>query len=242
MNVNMSDSAKVLLRHALPRYGLLALALLTVAFAQSGAGGWLSIGRDNLCVTDGAIEQAGERLSVNVPKMRAYVRAWTAQSIEQRITYVGPTKQESALASGQMRRQFGLKLRAQDPCNLVYAMWRIDPKSELVVSVKKNPTQHTSKQCGNHGYTNIKPRKASAVPRLQPGQSHTLRAEMKNEELRVFVDDRPVWEGDVEAGAKLEGPVGIRSDNVHLEFDLKAGKYQGAHPDSLRACTIGESD
>jgi hypothetical protein len=166
------------------------LILLSVALAQSHAGDWLTIDRSNFCVTEGTIQEAGgDRMSVDVPKMRAYVTTSTSQSAEIRFHYAGPTHKESALGSGQMRRQFGLKLRAQDPCNLVYVIWRIDPESKLVVSVKRNPSEHTSAQCGNRGYTNIKPRKSSAVPRLQPGDSHTLRAELKRQELRVFVDN-----------------------------------------------------
>jgi len=224
--------------------GVLSFILLGTVLAAAPAGGWLTVSSGNLCVTEGAIEKAaGDRLSVNVPKMRAYVNAWTAQSMEVRFTYLGPTQKESALGSGQIRRQFGLKLRAQDPCNLVYAMWRIDPESKLVVSVKRNPGAHTSAECGNRGYQNIKPRKASAVPRLRPGESHTLRAEMKEEELRVFVDNQKVWEGDVGLDAAgLEGPVGIRSDNVHLEFDIKAREYEGNHPNYVRACKNGDSD
>jgi len=221
--------------------GLLVSILLGVGLAQGPAAGWLPINRGNLCVTEGAIEKAaGERMSVNVPKMRAYVNAWTSQSVEVRFTYLGPTSNEKALGSGEMRRQFGLKLRAQDPCNLVYAMWRIDPESELVVSVKRNPDAHTSAECGNHGYENIKPRKASPVPRLKTGESHNLRAEMKKEGLKIFVDSQEVWDGDVGAdAAALQGPVGIRSDNVRLEFDLKAGQYEGVHPNFLKACQTG---
>src|SRR5271166_3172720 len=142
--------------------------------------------------------------------MRAYVNAHTSQSIEVRFTYRGPTQKEVGLGSGEARRQFGIKLRAHDPCNLVYAMWRIDPESKLVVSVKRNPTQHTSAECSNHGYQNVKPRRASDVPHLRSGETHTLRAEMKKEELRVFVDDHEVWEGEVgPEAANLEGPVGI---------------------------------
>ncbi len=181
-------------------------------------------------MTEGAIEKTSDdrtpdRMSVNVPKMRAYVNQWTAQSAEVHFTYLGATSKESALGSGAVRRQFGLKLRSQDPCNLVYAMWRVDsgskPDSKLVVSVKRNPNAHTSAECGNRGYENIKPRNESAVPRLQSGQSHTLRAEMKNAELRVFADDQEVWEGDVGSeAAGLDGPIGIRSDNVRIEFEL----------------------
>lgn len=221
--------------------GPLWAALLGASLAQSA--GWLTIGRDRLCVTEGAIEtSANHRLSVNVPKMRAYVTEWTAQSAELRFTYLGGTSKESPLGSGAIRRQFGLKLRAQDPCNLVYAIWRIDskskpPESKLVVSVKRNPGAHTRAECGNRGYVNIKPRKASPLPRLEPGQSHTLRAEMKDAELRVFADNREVWEGDIGSdAAKLEGPVGIRSDNARLEFEFMARESKGPHPDYVKAC------
>jgi hypothetical protein len=223
---------------------LLSSILLGSGAAQAPAADWLSVNLHNLCVTEGVVDNAPDgRLSVNVPKMRAYINTSTSQSIETRFTYVGPTDRESALGSGKMRRQFGLKLRAQDPCNLVYAMWRIDPKSELVVSVKRNPNSHTSAECGNHGYENIKPQKASAVPRLQPGESHTLRAVLDKEELKIFVDNREVWDGEIGADAAgLNGPLGIRSDNAHLEFDLKAREYTGAHPNYKKACQTGAAD
>jgi hypothetical protein len=222
---------------------LLFLAL-GVAIAQPRSGDWLTVSRNNLCVTQGVIEKtSANRLSVNVSKMRAYVNAWTAQSAEIRFTYLGGTRQQSALGSGQMRRQFGLKLHAQDACNLVYAIWRILPESKFVVSVKRNLDAHSSSECGNRGYVTIKPRKASAVPSLQAGESHVLRAEMKNSELRIYVDDREVWQGDVGSqAAQLVGPVGIRSDNAQLEFDLMAREYEGAHPDYVRACKTGATD
>jgi hypothetical protein len=222
--------------------------LLGVTFAQSPTSNWREVNPASLCVTEGAIEKAADnRLVVNDPKMRAYVNAWTGQSIEERFTYLGPTSKEEALGSGEMRRQFGVKLRAQDACNLVYAIWRIgseskQPESKLVVSVKRNPNAHTSAECGNRGYENIKPRKSAAVPGLRPGDSHTLRAEMRKEELRVFVDDREVWEGDVAGAAALAGRVGFRSDNARLEFNLKTGPYEGVHPNYLRACQTSDPD
>jgi hypothetical protein len=214
----------------------LLFASLSITLAAASAG-WITMHRDSLCVTEGAIETAGSgRLSVNATKMRAYVNQRTAQSAEVRFTYLGGTSKETALGSGAIRRQFGLKLRAQDPCNLVYAMWRIDPESKLVVSVKRNPGAHTSTECGNRGYENIKPRRASPVPRLRPGQSHTLRAEMKNSELRVFADNQEVWEGDVGADAgTLNGPLGIRSDNARLEFEFLAPEFEGA-PAKVEGC------
>lgn len=219
------------------------LPILSAGFAQSTPG-WLTIKRGDFCVTEGSLDQAdADRVSVNVPKMRAYANAATSPSAQIRFRYDGPTKNQSALGSGQVRRQFGLKLRAQDPCNLVYVMWRVEPESRLVVSVKRNPGQHTSAECGNHGYVNIKAAKASAVPALKAGSSHTLRAEMKGTELRVYVDNQEVWDGSVgaEAGA-LQGPVGIRSDNVRLEFEYLARRPPEGSSQLARNCKKGGSD
>jgi hypothetical protein len=229
------------------RFPTLALLTAIVLGANSFLAAdetWLTVGRGSLCVTEGTIDKsASDRLSVDVPKMRAYVNAHTSQSIEVRFTYRGPTQKESSLGSGEQRRQFGLKLRAHDACNLVYAMWRIVPESKLVVSVKRNPNQHTSAECGNHGYQNVKPRRAADVPHLRSGETHTLRAEMNQEELRVFVDDRQVWAGEVGSeAANLEGPVGIRSDNASLEFNVKAVEFTGLHSESVAACKSGPAD
>jgi hypothetical protein len=186
----------------------------------------LPVSRANLCVTEGTLEELpGQRLSVNVPKMRAYVNAYTQPVAEVHFTYLGSTGNEAPLASGEMRRQFGLKLRAQDACNLVYAMWRIEPESKLVVSIKSNPGEHTSAQCGNRGYQNIKPRRSVPVPTLSSGDTHVLRAEMNGAEMRVFADNSLVWEGSVGPDAlAFDGPVGIRSDNARLQIDLRTGK------------------
>jgi hypothetical protein len=205
---------------------------------------WFSVPYAKLCVTEGAIEQAsGSRMSVNVPKMRAFLTIATTQDVEARFTYLGKTTREQPLGSGEMRRQFGLKLLAQDACNLVYAMWRIEPESKLVVSVKSNPGQHTSSECANRGYRNIKPVHSSPVPVLRPGVPHTLRAELKDAEMRVYADNHLVWEGNVgsEAG-RLKGPVGVRSDNAKLEIELHAGQPTGPHSDYPLSCRPGAGE
>ena len=183
------------------------------------------VSKANLCVTEGTIQEfPGQGLSVDVPKMRAYVNAYTQPALEARFTYLGATGKDAPLASGEMRRQFGLKLRAQDACNLVYAMWRIEPEAKLVVSVKSNPGEHTSAQCGNQGYQNIKPRHISSLPRLDSGGTHILRAQMNGADMQVFADNFLVWEGSLGPDAlSFDGPVGIRSDNARLQIDLKTG-------------------
>jgi hypothetical protein len=226
---------------------LVAFFVLLGFNTQTGARpspNWFSVPHRKLCVTEGAIEQAsGNRISVNVSKMRAFVTVATTQDVEARFAYLGKTTGEKPLGSGEMRRQFGLKLRAQDACNLVYAMWRIEPESKLVVSVKSNPGQHTSAECANRGYRNIKPVHSRPVPVLRPGVTHTLRAELNEAELRVYADNNLVWEGSVGSlGGLPNGPVGIRSDNAKLEIELRAGQSSGSHPDDELSCRPGSGE
>jgi hypothetical protein len=201
-----------------------ALLLWAVTLPAVPAGKLVSVPRADLCVTEGTVDELpGGRLSVAVPKMRAYLNVATPQEVEVRFTYLGSTGNEARLGSGELRRQFGLKLRAQDACNLVYAMWRIEPESKLVVSIKSNPGQHSSAECSNRGYRNIKPLHSKLVPVLQPGSSHNLHAEMNGDALRVYADNGLVWEGSVGAeAASLNGPVGMRSDNARLELEFRA--------------------
>ena len=207
--------------------GLLILLTVFHAAAAPQAGEKLTpVPRAKLCVTEGVIEALPkDRLSVDVPKMRAFVDEATEQDIQADFTYLGPTEKKSHLGSGATRVQFGLKLHAEDACNLVYAMWRIEPASELVVSLKSNPGQHTSSQCTNHGYQDIKPARSKPVPALHAGDSHRIHAEMNGVNLSVFVDGELVWEGSVPAIALgFKGPVGIRSDNARLRFQLRASE------------------
>lgn len=207
------------------------------AVAQFPGARLTPVSRADLCVTEGAITENAGHLSVAVPKMRAYVAARTPQSVEARFTYLGSTGNEARLGSGELRRQFGLKLLAEDGCNLVYAMWRIEPQSKLVVSVKSNPGQHSSSECGNRGYRNIKASRSRPVPILRQGDTHTLRAEMNGSEMRVFEDGQPVWQGSVgEDVLRFDGPVGIRSDNAKLEIDLRtAPPLRGLHAATCRS-------
>jgi hypothetical protein len=221
---------------------ILVGAWILNADAQSPGSRWTLVSKANLCVTEGAIgDLPGQQFSVNVSKMRAYVNFLTAPAAEARFTYLGPTANDAPLASGEMRRQFGLKLRAQDACNLVYAMWRIEPESKIVVSVKSNPGQHTSAECSNHGYQNIKPSRSATVPALRPGDTHTLRAEMNGAEMKVFADNSVVWQGVVSSDAlAFDGPVGIRSDNARLQISLESGQPIGHQPSA--GCRAPESE
>ena len=231
------------MRRDLPRRLLIVLSIFNLTAYSQSSQDFTPVPRTKLCVTEGEIQTLpGERLSIDVPKMRAYLNETTAQAEQVHFTYLGPTANQSSLGSGATRVQFGLKLRAQDACNLIYAMWRIEPRSELVVSVKSNPGQHTSSQCANHGYQNIKPVRSKPVPALRPEDNHWLRAQMNGAELTVFVDNSPVWEGPVPPVALgFNGPVGIRSDNARLQLELRALQPK-APPGPAPACRSGTEE
>ncbi|MCY1023827.1 hypothetical protein [Pyxidicoccus sp. MSG2] len=176
----------------------------------------------SLDVTEGEL-RAGQdgRLTVDGPRMRAVLKGATPSSAELRFTVLGPTARQVALASGEQRQQVGLKLRALDGCNLVYVMWRIAPKPGVVVNYKRNPGQHSSRECGNGGYTTVRPARRDSVDAPAPGIPHTLRALLEGSTLRVWADGRLAWEGELPAEAlAVDGPVGLRSDNVRVALQL----------------------
>src|SRR6266849_5502686 len=129
------------------------VALLSCSVAQSAspetsASALRRIDREKLCVTNGIVSALPDgRLAIDTPSSRAVVRVATAQTAEIRFRYLGPSEGSKPLASGELRRQIGLKLRAQDSCNLLYAMWHIEPDSRIAVSLKRNAGMHLHEQC-----------------------------------------------------------------------------------------------
>jgi hypothetical protein len=221
--------------------GLPVVAAALLAHRQAASQIPIVVSYADLCVTEGALEEGADRtLIVTTPAMRAFAKLKVADTAEVRFSYLGATTVESRLGSGVIRRQFGLKLRARDPCNLVYVMWRIAPESKLVVQVKSNPAEQSSSQCLNHGYQTIKPRLTGLLPPLVPGQTHVLRAQISGRDLHVTVDGRTVWQGDLGArAAELVGPVGVRSDNARVAFNLTAGPGPALEAAQMANCRTG---
>lgn len=200
---------------------LLACGIGFVAFGAQG-----QVKLDQLHVTNGEITQTSDgHLEVFTKEMRAVLKSSTAQEASVNFTYLGPTKEVSKLGSGEVRNQFGLKLRAQDNCNLVYVMWHFAPDEKIAVSVKRNPGESTHEQCLDHGYINKFQPRVSAQPKaVRTDQPHTLSASMHGSELTVTADGKTVWEGDLgKVALEFDGPVGLRSDNAHAAFDFFAG-------------------
>jgi hypothetical protein len=173
---------------------------------------------EQVCTTLGVARPSGDGFVVEDTKLRATLAGSQGQGVELEFRYLGPTELMAPLRSGSERRQLGLELRARDTCNLVYVMWRIEPDAMLTVSVKRNGAQRTHAECQNRGYRRLRPAFSAPVPRLSAGSLHRLRAEVIAEQLRVFVDDRSVWQGPLDATAlALAGRSGLRSDNVRFE-------------------------
>jgi hypothetical protein len=218
------------------------------ATASSPSGPQLrSLAPKEICVTLGAVSQDKTgKLEITAPKTRGVSTIGHARAAELRFTYLGPTAQQVALRSGQVRRQFGLKMRAQNGCNLVYIIWRLEPKAELVISVKSNPGMRTNAECHTNGYQNIKPTQSTPMPALNSGDSHRLRTVLsdKDDGLQVFLDDALVWSGQLGSKAlEADGPVGFRTDNVHLITDLaQSASADGQVVETMRCGQVSDEE
>ena len=190
-----------------------------------------------LCVTEGDVQpKKGGRMEVADPAMRAVALGTGGDAAELEFTYEGPTTAQAPLGNGELRRQIGLKLRAADSCNVVYVMWRLEPSSGLAVSVKRNPGMSENAQCHDGGYHSVKSAHGEPVPSIRVGETHSLRAELNGETLRVFADGRLAWEGAVgEEARAFNGPIGVRTDNGRFVFRV-VGEPGGEPTD----CRSGE--
>jgi hypothetical protein len=219
---------------------------LWLAGGGSSAGPLRAVPREQLCITNGVITTNGDgALLVDSAEMRAVVASGAARTVEARLRYLGPTKEVKRLASGELRRQFGLKLRAANTCNVVYVMWHIEPDLRIAASVKSNPGMTAHAQCDAHGYRNLKPSQQSPVPVLRPQEWHRLRASLAGEALTVSVDGTTVWQGKIGAeGLSFDGPVGMRSDNGRFEVELFQSAPEGGsfHPVNPCQADPGESE
>ena len=182
------------------------------------------VAHDAICVTKGDVADA----AIRQPTVRAFARGSHGDAAALTFTFGGDADQARALANGELRRQMGVKLRAQDSCNVVYVMWRLDPKPKLEVSVKANPGKRTHEECGADGYTKIRPVRSHPLPELEVGSTHTLRAEIVGDDLHAWIDGALVWSGSLPAEARaISGPAGMRSDNVKLDNLALAAPHAG---------------
>ena len=206
----------------------IALAVFALAPTLAGARApqYRGVGLARLDVTAGAVGRSGGWLQTRSGEMRAIERDGGRHAATARLRFrlLGASDDVAPLGSGLVRRQIGLKLRAADPCNLVYVMWPSAPDSRIAIFVKRNPGQTTSSACGNRGYTDVATVPAATA---DDGAPHLLEARTRRTAdgglaLTVLTDgvvwDREVLPAALTAG--LDGPVGVRSDNGSYAFRL----------------------
>lgn len=217
----------------------LAVALGCARGQADPSGGSAQAIADDLpawCATKGRFATVDGAAAIDAPTFRAVAPATAGDAAELEFTYRGPTAKVVALASGQRRRQLGLKLRAEDGCNLVYVMWRLEPTRALVVSVKRNPGQHDHRGCGAGGYTDVA---TVPAPALAAGDHRVLAAAIVDDTLAVAIDGVELWRGALPAAARdLRGPAGVRSDNVAWTARLRGPVTAGA----AARCRVADGD
>jgi hypothetical protein len=196
------------------------------AEAPAPAGAGLEpVAAEALTVTSGAVlPGAAGGLAIRAPSVRAVAEGRGGADVELAFVYRGPSLETAPLASGETRRQIGLKLRAQDTCNVIYVMWHIEPTTGIHVALKSNPGQRTHGECGDRGYRALVPAWSRAVtPAVRAGDRRTLRATIDRDRMSVTADGQPVWAGRLPPEAlALVGPVGLRSDNGDFDLELRA--------------------
>jgi hypothetical protein len=177
----------------------------------------------SLRVTTGQVSVGADGAwRVDTGGMRAVVAGERSDAVELSFVYQGPSSSTSPLASGELRRQIGIKLRAQDDCNVVYVMWHVDPSPGVYVSIKRNPGQAVHLQCGAHGYVNLKSALSAQAPRVLPGERHVLRAVLSGAQLQAFADGVLVFSSTLPQDLlTFDGPPGVRSDHGAFEFALR---------------------
>lgn len=173
-----------------------------------------------VCVTNGEMSKQNDKtFTVESPSSRAVVKSSDDNFGAIEFEYLGPTSKDAPLASGRIVRQLGVKLNAQDSCNVIYVMWNIDPDIGVQISTKMNPRKSTHAECGVKGYKMVHQSKPGDIPAIRIGEPHRLEAALQERVLTVKIDGKDIWHGDVGADAvRMSGYSGIRTDNVRVRF------------------------
>lgn len=187
-----------------------ALEVALDAVQQNRVVGMSSI----LKVTSGG--PLGSFYHVTTPTMRCEIGTSTPNIVTLDWAYFGTTAEPGLLDSGILRRQIGLKLRAANPCNLLYVMREVDPEPRIFVQVKSNPGKRTSEECGSEGYVTLG---AAKVPSRVLSK---LQVKFVGDLLDVYEGGVQVLSVDLSQIKLPKGGYGVRSDSGRFVFKLTA--------------------
>ena len=203
-------------------YAWLAAPLLALGLVSAAEPRERAIKPADVCVTNGALEKGSRGdFVVNTPSSRAVAKGTDDSAAAIKFEYLGPASGETRLASGIVRRQLGVKLRAEDSCNVIYIMWGIEPQPGLIISMKANEGKSTHAECGVKGYKLVPSTLERSIAPIKVGETRTLAANLDEKgKLTVRVDGEVAWEGQTSPTAnKMYGYTGIRTDNVRMRFE-----------------------
>jgi len=171
-------------------------------------------------VTKGKISstQSG-KLFISSTAVRAVSGTATPQEVILRFRYLGPTKKMHSLASGKERHQIGLKIEAENACNLLYVMYRISPKPALALQLKLNPYESRSRQCSNDGYSTLASETLTTA--MLDSRTDEIYVRREGARLSAGLDGETLISIELPVGAReLRGKLGLRSDNGIFEAEL----------------------
>ncbi len=221
-------------------FGTRGMGIITCTALPSGE--YHEIDRAALLVTTGEVNQKDGYLEIEHPKVRGTEKTDPHYSARLQFRFNGKTSEEEPLKSGQIPEQFGFKLRAKNSCNVLYVMWRFRESTQngpeqVVVSHKRNPGLSHNwswwifNGCSTRGYTVYRKAEQSeedyGFPTALDRKIHLLEADLFYVEglgypIVVHADDLMVASTVIPTDSLmgLNGPVGIRSDNAVLDFNL----------------------
>lgn len=171
------------------------------------------------CLSAGAGSWRDGALAIEAPITRGVWPGTDGERAGIEVEVLGPTGQQAPAASGRVLQQVGLKLRAQDPCNVLYVMWPAAPATGLRILVKANEGRSAFAQCGAKGYATIRPDSTAPFAPLRAGEPRRMEAAITGGQLSVAIDGHTVWSGTIgAAAAALAGPAGFRVDNLRVQL------------------------
>ena len=124
------------------------------------------------------------------PTVRAFARGSRGDAAQLAFTYRGRFRARRARSRrASCAASSASSCAPQDSCNVVYVMWRLDPKPELEVSVKRNPGKRTHEECGADGYTKVQAGTRACRPRARGRRDRTRCApRFVGDELVAWID------------------------------------------------------
>ena len=172
------------------------------------------VGHDELCVTNGEVTTGAGRFAIDTPSSRAVVRRMSAAAADQvaqiRFRYLGPSTADKPLASGQLRHPDRIEARGREHLqpHLRHVAHRAGCPSRCGSSAI--PACTCTASAAPAATFSVKAPSRVEPPLIQQGETHTLRAALRGQELTVVADDKPAWHAMLDGRCRRPGRISHR--------------------------------